>query len=158
MNTTPRGVPGTVRPVPIRVITAALASCALAFGALACGSKASSPTVPVANGRVPALARTPAGAGEVLVRAQASPVARGPYALHGTYRAQFVQYDPTDPTVDFRQQTSFVAALHGPGGKRVPLFRTAAPHGETSITIDGRFTLEVSFGDFPFALRLTPAR
>ena len=39
-----------------------------------------------------------------------------------------------------------------------PPVRGAARTGERRVRADGRFRVEVSFGDFPWALRLTPLR
>ena len=36
------------------------------------------------------------------------------------------------------------------------LFRAAARTGRRTVTLHGRFYLDVSFGDFPYAIRLTP--
>ena len=108
---------------------------------------------------VPALARPPARAGEVVARGATTPAERGPYRLRGAYRVRFEQVAPEDPRLDFATQTPFVAALRPEaGGAGVPLVRAAARTGVRRVRVDGRFRLEVSFGDFPWALRLTPVR
>ena len=72
---------------------------------------------------------------------------------------RFQQVAPEDPRLDFAAQTPFVAALlPEAGGAAVPLVRGAARTGERRVRADGRFRVEVSFGDFPWALRLTPLR
>ena len=72
---------------------------------------------------------------------------------------RFEQVAPEDPRLDFAAQTPFVAVLlPEAGGAGVPLARGAARAGERRTHVDGRFRVEVSFGDFPWALRLTPLR
>ncbi|WP_272477930.1 hypothetical protein [Baekduia alba] len=106
----------------------------------------------------PPLARAPRRAGEVVLRANASPQAHGPVALDGRYRVRFVQYAPEDPTLDFTTQTAFVADLQTPAGRPAePLFKAAAAAGATTIDVHGRFLVDVSFGDFPYVLRFSPA-
>ena len=108
----------------------------------------------------PALAETPKRAGEILVQGQASPASHGPVTLHGRYIARFEQIAPEDPNLDFTGQTAFVAILArhtqqaDTGTKR--LFRTAARTGRTEVTARGRYWIDVQFGDFPYAIRLTP--
>jgi hypothetical protein len=109
----------------------------------------------------PALARAAKRPGEVLVDGQASPASHGPFTLRGRYVIRFEQIAPEDPKLDFATQTPFVAALDrkaeqdGPGSVR--LFRTAARTGRKEMRLSGRFFIDVSFGDFPYAVRLTPA-
>ena len=73
---------------------------------------------------------------------------------------RFEQIAPEDPGLDFTTQTAFVAALDhraeqdGPGSVR--LFRAAARTGRRTVTASGRFFVDVSFGDYPYAIRLTP--
>jgi hypothetical protein len=40
----------------------------------------------------------------------------------------------------------------------VPLFREAARTGRHEVRLRGRYTLDVSFGDYPYAIRITPVR
>ena len=40
----------------------------------------------------------------------------------------------------------------------VRLARAAKRTGTSTVRLDGRLWINVSFGDFPYALRLTPAR
>jgi hypothetical protein len=108
----------------------------------------------------PALAETPKRAGEILVQGQASPASHGPVTLDGRYIVRFEQIAPEDPNLDFTGQTAFVAVLArhtqqaDTGTKR--LFRTAARTGRTEVTARGRYWIDVQFGDFPYAIRLTP--
>jgi len=108
----------------------------------------------------PALAQTPRRAGEILVQGPVSPASHGPITLDGRYTVRFEQIAPEDPNLDFTGQTSFVAVLdrraqqEGAGTKR--LFRIAARTGRTQITARGRYWIDVEFGDFPYAIRLTP--
>lgn len=108
----------------------------------------------------PALAETPKRAGEILVQGQASPASHGPVTLDGRYIVRFEQIAPEDPNLDFTGQTAFVAVLAqhtqqaDTGTKR--LFRTAARSGRTELTARGRYWIDVQFGDFPYAIRLTP--
>src|SRR4051794_18378430 len=135
---------------------------AAAATATACGGASSDgagATAAPAPARL-ALASAPKRPGEVLVRADASPASHGPFALDGRYVARFEQVAPEDPELDFATQTSFVASLdRGPGQEgagSVRLFRAAARSGRRTVTLRGRFYLDVSFGDFPYAIRLTP--
>ena len=108
----------------------------------------------------PALAKAPKRAGEIVVRGEASPASHGPFAFDGRYTVRFEQIAPEDPNLDFTGQTSFVAVLdrraqqEGASTKR--LFRTAARTGRTHVTARGRYWIDVEFGDFPYAIRLTP--
>jgi hypothetical protein len=105
----------------------------------------------------PALLRSPPGDGEIIVRATTSPHTAGPFTLHGAYRVRFEQYAPESPRMDFAAQTSFVADLERrPGTRAVRLFRAAAATGARVIRANGRYYVDVSFGDFPFVLRMTP--
>jgi hypothetical protein len=108
----------------------------------------------------PALARAPKRAGEVVVSAQLSPRSHGPFELDGRYVARFEQIAPEDPELDFASQTPFVVMLdrkqQQEGAGSVRLFRAAAKNGRRTVTLHGRWYLDVSFGDFPYAIRLTP--
>ncbi|HMJ37187.1 MAG TPA: hypothetical protein VK501_25005 [Baekduia sp.] len=138
--------------VPLLAAAALTASCGSATseaprGAAALDAKAKPP-----------LLRSPRGDGEIIVRATTSPRTAGPFTLHGTYRVRFEQYAPESPQMDFATQTSFVADLERqPGIPAVRLFRTAAATGARTVHVDGRYYVDVSFGDFPFVLRMTPA-
>jgi hypothetical protein len=108
----------------------------------------------------PALAKAPKRAGEILVGGEVSPGSHGPFTLDGRYVVRFEQIAPEDPNLDFTGQTAFVAVLDrhtqqaATGTKR--LFRTAARTGRTEVTARGRYWIDVEFGDFPYAIRLTP--
>jgi len=147
---------------PTAIVLLVAASC----GATACGaggpSSGSADSGAAAPPRAarPALARAPQRPGEVLVRAEASPGSHGPFALNGRYVARFEQIAPEDPKLDFTAQTAFVATLdrrpEQEGAGSVRLFRAAARTGRRTVTLRGRWYLDVSFGDFPYAIRLTP--
>ncbi|OJU85221.1 MAG: hypothetical protein BGO11_10475 [Solirubrobacterales bacterium 70-9] len=94
-----------------------------------------------------------------MVDAEYSPQREGPFRLKGRYLVRFAQYAPEEPRVSFADQTPFVAYLAGadPEAKKVSLFHEAAGHGSRTVALDGRYFVEVAFGDFPFVLRLTPA-
>ncbi|HEX6697136.1 MAG TPA: hypothetical protein VF080_10090 [Solirubrobacteraceae bacterium] len=128
-----------------------------------CGSQAATPTKPPdpAKAKV-ALLQAPKRAGEIIVRGDLSPASHGPYAFDGRYKVRFEQFAPEDPRVDFTAQTAFVATLDrnaeedGPGS--VSLFHAARRTGSKALTLHGRLFVDVSFGDFPYAIRITPLR
>lgn len=134
--------------------------CFVALASAGCGSDASSSSAPRGDAALkanPALARAPKQAGEIVLRADASPKTHGPIALDGRYTVRFEQYAPEDPHLDFAAQTAFVAALKTPSGRPAErLFRTARARGTTTITAHGRYLVDVSFGDFPYVLRFSP--
>jgi hypothetical protein len=139
----------------VLVLTGAVATACGGSG----GSGGDASTAAPPPGR-PALARAPKRAGEILVSAQLSPRSHGPFDLDGRYVARFEQIAPEDPELDFASQTPFVALLdrkaEQEGAGSVRLFRTAARTGRRTVTLHGRWYLDVSFGDFPYAIRLTP--
>ena len=108
----------------------------------------------------PALARAPKRPGEILVQGDVSPGSHGPFTLRGRYTARFEQIAPEDPSLDFGTQTAFVATLdrrpQQEGAGTIRLFRDAARTGRKVITAKGRYYVDVSFGDFPYAVRFTP--
>jgi hypothetical protein len=135
-----------------------------ALGLLAgCGAEATSRDKPPdpAKTRV-ALLEVPKRPGEVLLRGDLSPAAHGPYAFDGRYDVRFEQFAPEDPNVDFGDQTSFVATLdrraEEQGAGSVKLFHAARRTGHRTLTLHGRLFVDVSFGDFPYAMRFTPVR
>jgi hypothetical protein len=139
----------------------------LATGALAaCGGGDSAPraTTATAGARAaarPPLARAPAKPGELVFDGAASPATHGPIALDGRYLVRFEQVAPEDPRMDFTAQTPFTAALERRAGDphgAVKLFGAAARSGRRALTLRGRYVLDVSFGDFPYAVRFTPRR
>lgn len=122
---------------------------------------AGSTAPPKAGARASALGRTPKAAGEVVVSGDGAPRAHGPYTLNGRYRVRFEQIDPEDPAQRFTGQTTFVAVAApapdqetGPGV--VPLVRGATRTGTATVRLNGRLWINVSFGDFPYVVRLTP--
>ena len=128
-----------------------------------CGSDAATRTKPPdpAKARV-ALLQGPKRAGEIIVRGDLSPASHGPYAFDGRYVVRFEQFAPEDPHMDFTAQTAFVATLDrnaeqdGPGSVR--LFRAARRTGRNALPLHGKFFVDVSFGDFPYAIRITPLK
>ncbi|HEY2054042.1 MAG TPA: hypothetical protein VGH14_08925 [Solirubrobacterales bacterium] len=108
----------------------------------------------------PALLKRKLDKGEVMVDAEYSPQREGPFRLDGRYLVRFAQYAPESPgKLNFAKQTPFVAYLRSaanPRAKKVPLFHAAAAEGRRTISLNGRYFVEVAFGDFPFALRFTP--
>jgi len=146
----------------VRRLAAVLLLVAMAAAPAACGGSAGGATSagtapPKAQ---PALARAPRRPGEILVRGDASPASHGPFALRGRYVVRFEQVAPEDPELDFATQTAFVASLDRRAevqdGDSVRLFRAAARTGRRQLSLHGRYFLDVSFGDFPYAIRLTP--
>ena len=109
---------------------------------------------------VPALARAPAKSGELLFTGEASPRTHGPFTLDGRYVVRFEQFAPEDPKLDFSGQTPFTALLRRAGSKSqgTKILGAARATGHTEVSGRGRYTLEVSFGDFPYAVRFTPGR
>jgi hypothetical protein len=125
------------------------------------GTDRAEPSATTAD-RAPALLRALAANGEIVVHAESSPATFGPYELDGRYLARFEQYAPEDPNLDFAAQTSFVAALdprpEQSSALSVTLFSTASRRATRRLALHGRYWLDVSFGDFPFVVRLTPLR
>ena len=138
---------------------AALAALTLA----GCGAADPPEPVPTAgpdSRGAPAILTEPRQDGEILVSAEASPQSHGPYRFDGRYRAQFAQFAPEDPDLDFTHEAPFVVELGperpGPRAKWIKLFRKAAATGAKTVEIHGRHTVDVNFGDFPYAVRFTP--
>jgi hypothetical protein len=75
---------------------------------------------------------------------------------------RFRQWAPEDAGRRFRNETSFVASLIGVSGsardRELPLFKASAAAGRRRVRLSGRYVLDVAFGDFPYAVRFTPAR
>jgi len=138
----------------------------LVSGLVACGGeegdrRGAPPREPAATDSLPKLASSAAKAGERLFTGQSSPRTHGPFELDGTYLVRFEQFAPEDPSLDFSQQTPFAATLQrrrGDDRGAVKLFSAADESGRRKLTIRGRYVLDVSFGDFPYALRFTPRR
>jgi hypothetical protein len=117
---------------------------------------------PKASSAKVALLAAPKRPGEVIVRGEASPGSHGPFAFHGRYRVRFEQFAPEDPNVDFTTQTTFVATAdrraEGDGRGSVKLFHAARRTSGRTVTLRGRFFVDVIFGDFPYAIRFTPVK
>ena len=97
--------------------------------------------------------------GEILVRGDASPASHGPYAVDGRYIVRFEQIAPEDPKLDFTGQTAFVAVLDRHAQQADPgTCCSAPPAGPAADAHAARAALRRrEFGDFPYAIRLTPA-
>jgi hypothetical protein len=107
----------------------------------------------------PSLARGARAPGEVVLRGEASPRTHGPIELDGRYTVRFQQYAPEDARMDFSGQTSFVVTLQRRDRRpAVRLFHAARATGRRTVTLHGRYLVDVSFGDFPYVLRLSPVR
>jgi hypothetical protein len=149
LSTTIRAVP---RRSPLLLALAVLAGCGG-------GSDAPAPPPPTSKAKV-ALLAAPQRAGEVIVRADLSPASKGPFAFDGRYLVRFEQFAPEDPKLDFTGQTSFVADLDRRaeivGAGSIHLFDAAQRTGRRTVTLRGRWYVDVSFGDFPFVIRFTP--
>jgi hypothetical protein len=124
-----------------------------------CGSADPARPTTATDGRHagPALLRAPLRPGEIVIRGDATPKTAGPYRFAGTYRARFEQYAPENPRLEFSGETAFVADLERTEGvPAVRLFRAAARSGERTVRLHGRYYVDASFGDYPFAIRLSP--
>jgi len=118
-------------------------------------------STPTAAAALPALARRPARNGEFVARGESSPATHGPWQLEGTYVVRFEQYAPEDPRMDFAGQTAFSAMLARRSGDprgSVKLFGDASRSGRRRLKLSGRYVLDVTFGDFPYVVRFTPAQ
>lgn len=135
----------------------------LLIGLSGCGGGSSPQPPPPAGAdspNAPRLLTDAASSGEHVFSADLSPKSFGPVTLNGSYTVRFAQYAPEDADMDFSTKTVFMAKLikvSGPGPKEVPLFLEAARAGRTQVTVEGNYRVEVTFGDFPFVVRLTPA-
>ena len=141
-----------------------LAIAALAIGAALSGCGDSGNEAPPAAGAgapgAPALLERELGPGEFLVEGETTPHEAGPFRIDGRYRVSFAQYAPEAPRRSFAGQVPFVAELRSlsdPRARPVQLFHAAAKGGSRTIELHGRYAVEVLFGDFPFALRFSPA-
>jgi hypothetical protein len=123
-----------------------------------CGSDTAGPATTAGTGAArPALATDPAAQGEIVLRGDLSPKTHGPIAFDGRYRVRFEQYDPTNPHVNFADQTPFVVNLEKREGvPAIHLFKDAAKTGSTTKALHGHYWVDVSFGDFPYVVRFTP--
>jgi hypothetical protein len=142
-------------------LTAVVLAAATGCGGEATSSSGAAPQGAAALRGDPVLLRAPRRAGEVILRAGASPRTHGPVTLDGRYVVRFEQIAPEDPHMDFSAQTPFTAALERRAGDprgAVKLFGAAARSGRRELRLRGRYVLDVSFGDFPYAVRFTPRR
>lgn len=107
-----------------------------------------------------ALESAPKEPGEIVVSGEASPGSHGPYEFEGRYTVRFEQRAPEDPGLDFSAATSFVATLDKeaeiPGADSIELFEAARAGQTRTLRIDGRYYVDVSFGDYPYVIRFTP--
>jgi hypothetical protein len=136
---------------------------AFALALAGCGGTATTHAPPPdASKAAVALLQAPKRPGEIIVRGDLSPASHGPFSFDGRYVVRFEQFAPEDPNVDFSAQTAFVVDLdrhaetQEPGGIR--LFRLARRTARRTVTLHGRLYVDVSFGDFPYAIRFTPQR
>jgi hypothetical protein len=140
----------------LSLASAGLCGCGDRSGSAASTAGKRTATTAVAE---PALARTPAARGELVFSGEGSPKSHGPFELDGRYLVRFEQIAPEDPSLDFAGQTPFTAALERRAGEQrgaLKLFGDARPSGRRELTLRGRYLLDVSFGDFPYAIRITP--
>ena len=125
------------------------------------GTVKGTPPPKAADAKV-ALLAAPKRPGEVIVRGEASPASHGPFTFDGRYKVRFEQFAPEDPNVDFTTQTAFVAALdkhaEEDGDGSVRLFHAARRTSARTVTLHGRLFVDVTFGDFPYAIRFTPVQ
>jgi hypothetical protein len=145
--------------VPQHPLVAALALVACVLVGCATEHAQRSATATAVLSSVPALARAPAKPGELVFHRESSPATHGPLQLDGTYLVRFEQFAPEDPNLDFSGQTPFTATLERRAGDprgAVKLFQSARSGGRRELRIHGRYVLDVSFGDFPYAVRFTP--
>jgi hypothetical protein len=143
---------------PTHLVCALLAGAGLA----GCGGGGGATTAthpPAVTATAPALATRAAKPGEIVVRGEASPQSKGPFTFKGRYLVRFEQYAPENAKLDFGTQTPFSAALtRRPDDETgaIGLLQAAASTGRRELTIDGRYYVDVSFGDFPYVVRFTP--
>lgn len=138
----------------------ALSACVLAAcGGGEAGSRSTTATPVATAAGKPRLAQVTATAGEFVFDGPVSPASHGPLTLDGRYLVRFEQAAPEDPSLDFTGQTPFSASLRrrtGDPSGAVKLFEAAARSGRRELKLRGRYVLDVSFGDFPYAVRFTP--
>jgi hypothetical protein len=149
---------------PYRVVAAAcLAFAVTSAGCGGGGDDDASPPPRAATSTTPAqapLARAPVKAGELVFAGETSPITYGAFELDGRYVVRFEQFAPENPKLDFSTQTPFTARIRRAGSRTEgeELFSSASASGKRVIAKRGRYELEVTFGDFPHAVRFTPQR
>ncbi len=148
-----------------RALLAALAASVALAGLVVggCGGNGAEPPPRAGAGApgAPALLKKKLGPGEIRVDGEYSPGSHGPFRFVGRYQVRFAQYAPEAPGRGFAGQTPFVAELRDaadPRRKPLPLFHEAAERGARTIAADGRYFVEVPFGDFPYVIVFTPLR
>jgi hypothetical protein len=135
----------------------------IALALCGCGGAATKPSPPpdAAKAEV-ALLKAPKRPGEIIVRGDLSPASHGPFIFDGRYAVRFEQFAPEDPRIDFGDQTAFVVSLDRHAERDEPgsirLFKAARRTSRRTLTLHGRLFVDVSFGDFPYAIRFTPQR
>lgn len=122
-----------------------------------------SPTVTLTTAaaqKAPPLARVPLKAGEILFSGETSPASHGSFSLGGRYVVRFEQFAPEDATKDFSGETPFTASLRrsNSSAEGFKLFGAKRASGQRVLTRHGRYVLDVTFGDFPYAVRFTPQK
>jgi hypothetical protein len=127
------------------------------------GSNRAEPPPPAGAGApgAPALLKKELAPGEIRVEGEYSPGSHGPFRLSGRYAVRFAQYAPEAPGRGFADQTPFVAELRDaakPRRQPLRLCHDAAGRGARTIPLDGRYLVEVPFGDFPYVIVFTPLR
>jgi len=124
------------------------------------GSKTTQTAPSAASLKVPPLARKEPAAGDLLFTGQKTPTSYGTFRLNGAYNVRFEQIAPEDRTKDFSKETAFTARLRKDGSRSqgAKLFSSAAATGQTEIKRRGSYILDVTFGDYPYAVRFTPLR
>jgi hypothetical protein len=144
----------------LRHLLPAAAAAAIVAG---CGGSAAGPSAATAPaGEAPRLRLLQSGRapGEIVVRGESSPASHGPFTFDGRYTVRFEQVAPEEPDLDFGTQTAFVAMANRraeeEGAGTIRLFNQAARTGTRRVTLRGRLYVDVSFGDFPYAIRFTP--
>jgi len=141
----------------------------LAAALAACGGDDKPAPASIPTSRVPALttaaalkspplARTALTTGELIFTGPAAPGTHGSFALDGTYIVRFEQFDPDDEDRDFSRAAPLTVGLR-PASSMDPgfeLFAAKEASGQRELTRKGRFALDVTRGDFPYAVRFTP--
>jgi hypothetical protein len=110
--------------------------------------------------KAPPLARVPLKDGEILFSGETSPASHGSFRLNGRYLVRFEQFAPEDANKDFSKETPFTASLRraSSSASGFRLFGAKRASGQRVLTRHGRYVLDVTFGDFPYAVRFTPQK
>jgi len=156
----------TIASMPgLRTLRHLLPAAAAATVVAGCGGSAAAPqpaTAPAGDTPRMRLLAADRAPGEIVVRGESSPASHGPFTFDGRYSVRFEQAAPEEPDLDFGTQTAFVAMANRraeqEGAGTIRLFSAAARTGTRRVTLRGRLYVDVSFGDFPYAIRFTPDR